>query len=175
MSRWASRRGGGRWRELGFLATLLMLATGGALVVTVARVGGALYQYWREGLTFGAVTASLGYLIGARLPRHRIGLLLSLIGGSNAIQVAAGGYAALAATRSLPAEQAAAWVSNLVRQPTVFSIVLLFLWFPTGEPRSREWRWVGRAWQLGPCWWPALSPWAEDQWRTSLPSTTRSD
>jgi len=149
MSRRASRGRRGRLRTLGFLVTLLMLAIGGALAVAVARVGGSLYEYWREGLTFGVVTASLGYLIGARLPQHRIGLLLSLVGGSNAIQVTAGGYAALAAARSLPAGEVAAWVANLVRLPTFFSIFLLFLWFPTGQPPSREWRWVGRAVAVG--------------------------
>jgi signal transduction histidine kinase len=89
------------------------------------------------------VYATVGGLIGARLPRNPIGWLLCAIG----LDLIIGEFVELYALRglasapgSLPAPRTLASLFNWTPVFLMASLVLLFLLFPDGRPPSRRWR-----------------------------------
>jgi hypothetical protein len=121
--------------------TVALLALGAALVVagTSSRVD--LYEYWREALWIGLFTATLGRAIATKRPEHSIARLFAAVGLCAAVQLVAGAYAALAleGSTALPLGVPAAWLASLVRQPSFFSLILLFHLFPTGAVLRPGW------------------------------------
>jgi len=97
------------------------------------------------------VYASVGGLIGSRVPRNPIGWLLSVIGVALAYSVLAEQYALrglVTAPGSLPGVHAVASVGNVTPIFAVASLLLVVLLFPDGHPPSPRWRpvlWVAVA------------------------------
>ena len=91
----------------------------------------------------------VGALIVSRLPGHRFGWLLLLIGGMAATLVAGTGYAhwEIGVQGNInPIATLGASVYQWLWFPLLFTTAtFLFLLFPTGTYPSRGWRWVGRA------------------------------
>jgi signal transduction histidine kinase len=90
----------------------------------------------------------LGVLLVVRRPENRIGWLFLLVGltlGVGQFTAAYATHALVAAPGSLPGGELAGYISNLIWAFPFIALVLLFLWFPTGEVPSRRWRWLERA------------------------------
>src|SRR5438874_837 len=91
------------------------------------------------------VYASVGALIGARLPRNPIGWLLSAIGLALALAAFAEQYGLrglATAPGSLPATRSVASLGNGALNFIVASLLLVVLLFPDGHPPSPRWRLV---------------------------------
>jgi signal transduction histidine kinase len=103
------------------------------------------------GLLTAMVYASVGGLIGSRLPRNPIGWLLSVIGVVFAFSVLTEQYALRAlvtAPGSLPGAHIVASAGNPAPIFAVASLLLVVLLFPDGHPPSPRWRpvlWVAVA------------------------------
>jgi signal transduction histidine kinase len=88
-------------------------------------------------------TPLLGMLLVLRKPENRIGWLFLLVGLVLGIGLFAGAYATHALIvdpGSVPGGRLAGWIANVVWPLPFSALVLLFLWFPTGEIPSRRWR-----------------------------------
>jgi signal transduction histidine kinase len=103
------------------------------------------------GLLAAMVYASVGGLIGSRMPRNPIGWLLSMIGVALAFAVLSEQYALRAlvtAPGSLPGAHTVASAGNPAPIFAVASLLLVVLLFPDGHPPSLRWRpvlWVAVA------------------------------
>jgi hypothetical protein len=109
-----------------------------------------VYGIWVQGTFGGVIYPAIGLFLASRRPEHPIGWLFCAAGlvlgldhfcGEYAI------YALLAHPGSLPAGQAAAWVSSWVWVPLAALICFLVLLFPDGRLPSRRWRLF--AWLVG--------------------------
>ena len=92
----------------------------------------------------------IGFVIASRRPSNRIGWLFLAAGLSLGVSVFSQSYglrALLAAPGSLPAGQAATWLSNWTFVVPIGLLAFLLLLFPTGQLRSRRWR--PAAWFVG--------------------------
>ena len=109
-----------------------------------------VYGLWVQGTFVGVIFPAIGLFLVSRRPEHPIGWLFCAAGlvvgldhfcGEYAI------YALLAQPGSLPAGQAAAWVSSWLWVP--FTVLMLFflLLFPDGRLPSGRWR--SFAWLVG--------------------------
>jgi hypothetical protein len=109
-----------------------------------------VYGIWVQGTFVGVIFPAIGLFLVSRRPEHPIGWLFCAAGlvvgldhfcGEYAI------YALLAQPGSLPAGQAAAWVSSWLWVP--FTVLMLFflLLFPDGRLPSGRWR--SFAWLVG--------------------------
>jgi hypothetical protein len=91
--------------------------------------------------------SSAGAVIASRLPRNPVGWCFLAMGVGMALAITLSVYAELGTdTRHgpLPADQAAAWVSNWIFLPVLYGVPLyLLLVFPSGRFLSRRWRRVG--------------------------------
>jgi len=105
---------------------------------------------WVQGTFGGVIYPAIGLFLASRRPEHPIGWLFCAAGlvvgldhfcGEYAI------YALLAHPGSLPAGQAAAWVSSWVWVPFAALIGFLVLLFPDGRLPSGRWR--PFAWLVG--------------------------
>ncbi len=92
---------------------------------------------------------SVGAVIASRLPRHRVGWLLLLIGVGLALRQGIGSYAEIGNSTSwgpLPADDWAAWLGDWPFVPIVFGgVVFLLHLFPTGHFPTPTWRILGQA------------------------------
>jgi hypothetical protein len=109
-----------------------------------------VYGLWVQGTFGGVIYPAIGLFLVSRRPEHPIGWLFCAAGlvvgldhfcGEYAI------YALLAHPGSLPAGQAAAWVSSWVWVPFAALICFLVLLFPDGRLPSGRWR--PFAWLVG--------------------------
>jgi hypothetical protein len=91
-----------------------------------------------------------GFVLASRRPENRIGWLFLVAGVALGLTGFTNQYAlrALVAARgSLPAGQAFAWLYGWIPVIQIAMLAFLFLLFPTGQLRSRRWRWA--AWFAG--------------------------
>ena len=91
-----------------------------------------------------------GFVLASRRPENRIGWLFLVAGLALGLTGFSDQYAlrALIADRgSLPAGEVFAWLSNWAWVIQTAMLAFLFLLFPTGQLRSRRWRWA--AWFVG--------------------------
>jgi signal transduction histidine kinase len=85
----------------------------------------------------------IAFILASRRPRNPIGWLGLAAGLALAVASFATSYglrALVAAPGSLPAGDAAMWVSNAIWSIPTAAIAFVFLLFPTGRLRSRRWR-----------------------------------
>jgi signal transduction histidine kinase len=90
---------------------------------------------------------ALAYLVASRRPRNPIGWLALTAGLVLGVSTFCTSYALraiYAAPGSLPGARAALWITNSLSPISIFTVVFLFLLFPTGRLRSR--RWLPVAW-----------------------------
>lgn len=134
----------------------------GALAMALAVVGSVVstavdWAGWGDlpfGLAFGLVgiaSGLTGAAVAARLPVNPVGWLVLAMGLGIGLLMAAGAYAELGVLTSLgplPAQDLAAWFSDVLSIPIFFGITgMLLLLFPTGRPLSPAWR--GYSWVFG--------------------------
>jgi len=109
-----------------------------------------VYGLWVQGTFVGVIFPAIGLFLVSRRPEHPIGWLFCAAGlvvgldhfcGEYAI------YALLAQPGSLPAGQAAAWVSSWLWVPFTVLMLFLLLLFPDGRLPSGRWR--SFAWLVG--------------------------
>jgi hypothetical protein len=109
-----------------------------------------VYGLWVQGTFVGVIFPAIGLFLVSRRPEHPIGWLFCAAGlvvgldhfcGEYAI------YALLAQPGSLPAGQAAAWVSSWLWVPFTALCAYLVLLFPDGRLPSGRWR--SFAWLVG--------------------------
>lgn len=127
-------------RALGSACVLLALA-GVVLHVLPGRLAAGDYGAWWITNAVAAVAIALpGCLVAARRPRNPLGWLLLGLAFGHGVTVAGREYAlhALAAHSSLPAGQAALWLSGWTWVDFPLLIPLFFL-FPDGRLPSRRW------------------------------------
>ena len=133
------------WNLFGLtvLLTLFTTVTSGLLIVHQSGeimfvAGFALVQL---------SMASIGAFVASRLPRHRIGWLLLLIGLGLTIRQSFGAYAEIGNLTDRgpwPGDDVAAWLGDWPFIPIVAGgVVFLLHWFPDGRFMSRRWSVVG--------------------------------
>jgi signal transduction histidine kinase len=89
------------------------------------------------------IAPALGTILVLRRPGNRIGWLILVAASVLGLTLFAGAYAThavLVEPGSLPGGLFAAWISNSLWPIPFASLILLFLWFPTGSVPSRRWR-----------------------------------
>jgi len=132
---------------VGVLSTVLML---GALVLLFIDREASLpagVQSWKFSAVLDAAvnlgTPALGVLLVTRRAENRIGWLFLTVGLALGISQFAGAYATHAVRvdpGSVPGGNLAGWIGNVLWPLPLTALVLLFLWFPTGEIPSPRWR-----------------------------------
>jgi signal transduction histidine kinase len=138
---------------------------GGVAAASVALIAGALALAYLDrhhvsaALTgwddvFGLVTdlavPVVGFVLASRRPANRIGWLFLAAGLALALRAFShhyGLHALRVAPGSLPAAQAAMWVSNWIWEIPLAMLAFSFLLFPPGRLRSPRWR--PAAWFVG--------------------------
>jgi hypothetical protein len=109
-----------------------------------------VYGIWVQGTFGGVIYPAIGLFLASRRPEHPIGWLFCAAGLGLGLDHFCGEYAIyalLAHPGSLPAGQAAAWVSSWVWVPFAALICFLVLLFPDGRLPSGRWR--PFAWLVG--------------------------
>lgn len=132
----AAPRGEAKWPSTS--AALLVLIIGAALMGFTVIANRDVEDFGDLILLIAAVVfTAVGALIIARSDRNRIGWVVSATGLA---LLASGVLGYLSDQGSLVASAigGALWFSFL------FLVGLLMFWFPTGQPLSPKWRWVGR-------------------------------
>ena len=109
---------------------------------------------WDFSNVFGGVAnlgvPVVGFVLASRRPGNRVGWLLlvgSLALGLGGIASAYALHALIADPGSLPAGRAAAWLSNWIWVIPIAVLAFVFMLFPSGRLRSRQWR--PAAWFVG--------------------------
>jgi hypothetical protein len=140
---------------------------GSAAAGSVALIGGGLVLAYLDrhlvpasltGWTVSNVSGQLvnvavpvaGFVVASRRPENRIGWLFLVAGLSLGLGGFSSSYALhtlIASPGSLPAGRVFGWLSNWVWGIAVAMLAFLFLLFPTGQLRSRQWR--PAAWFVG--------------------------
>jgi hypothetical protein len=144
----------GRRRILAW--ALCAVAVGGGIVnltVTAIRLAGppTLSEAAQDvvlGLMIPVVFSVLAALIIARQPGNRVGWLMMIV----ALALTNPAVVFLDTLDMLPGPPAAMtpgvwlllWLSGWSWIPLIFPVLLLPLFFPTGQPPTPRWRWVGR-------------------------------
>ena len=109
-----------------------------------------VYGIWVQGTFGGVIYPAIGLFLASRRPEHPIGWLFCAVGLGLGLDHFCGEYAIyalLAHPGSLPAGQAAAWVSSWVWVLSAALICFLVLLFPDGRLPSGRWR--PFAWLVG--------------------------
>lgn len=124
------------------MALATILCSAGAAVFLYLTHGPQL-TFWASNVLSALLYSIVGALILSRLPRHRIGWLFCVSGGSAAVAFAGAWGAYLLAEQSSPV---GAWLLWLVRWlwvvPGFCCLVCIVVLFPNGQPPSPRWRWV---------------------------------
>lgn len=87
----------------------------------------------------------VGAVVISRLPRHRVGWLMLVVGAAGCVSMLATQLAYLGIERdgASPVAVWGLWLSNVLWPLTVPLLALLLLWFPDGHVSGR-WRWLER-------------------------------
>jgi hypothetical protein len=128
-----------------FLAPTLLLFT-----LNLFNPEVEVYGLWVQGTFVGVIFPVIGLFLVSRRPEHPIGWLFCAAGLVMGLDHFCGEYAIyalLAQPGSLPAGQAAAWVSSWVWVPFTVLAWFLVLLFPDGRLPSGRWR--SFAWLVG--------------------------
>ncbi len=137
-----------RWVAGGVAAVSVALMAGALALVYVNRHRApADLTGWDFSDVFGQVAdlavPVVGFVLASRRPANRIGWLFLAAGLALGLSSFSSAYAlhALVVTRgSWPAGRAAGWLSNWVWVIPYAMLALVFVLFPTGQPRSPRWR-----------------------------------
>jgi signal transduction histidine kinase len=144
-----------RWVAGGVAALSVALMAGALALVYVNRHRAPVdLTNWDFSDVFGQVAdlavPVVGLVLASRRPANRIGWLFLAAGLALGLSSFSSAYAlhALVVTHgSWPAGRAAGWLSNWVWVIPYAMLALVFVLFPTGQPRSRGWR--AAAWLIG--------------------------
>ncbi len=136
--------------SLGILWAVLLALTFLFFTLNLLHPGVEVDPIWINATVIAVSFPALGLLLASRRPDHPIGWLACAAGLLKGLDHFCGEYsiyALLAQPGSLPAGQAAAWVTSWVFAP--FTVLLFFLavLFPDGRLPSRRWRPL--AWLVG--------------------------
>src|ERR687890_767152 len=113
------------------------------LVLGLSRPNVPVYPYWAEGTLLAVSYSTVGAVVASRRPGNPVGWVLCSIGlswGAYHFSSEYVTYALLAASGSLPAAKAAAWIASCLWVPGLGLIVFLALLFPSGQLPSPRWR-----------------------------------
>src|ERR687889_49750 len=113
------------------------------LVLGLSRPNVPVYPYWAEGTLLAVGYSTVGAVVASRRPGNPVGWVLCSIGlswGAYHFSSEYVTYALLAASGSLPAAEAAAWIASWLWVPGLGLIVFLALLFPSGRLPSPRWR-----------------------------------
>jgi hypothetical protein len=136
--------------SLGILWAALLALTFLFFTLNLLHPGVEVDPLWIQSTVISVSYPALGLLLISRHPEHPIGWLFcaaGLVVGLEHFCFEYAIYALLAQPGSLPAGQAAAWVSAWVWVPFAALCAFLVLLFPDGRLPSR--RWLPFAWLLG--------------------------
>ena len=144
-----------RWVAGGIAAvSVALMAAGLALAYVNRHRLPADLTNWDFSDVFGQVAnlavPVVAFVLASRRPANRIGWLFLAAGlalGLSSFSDAYAKHALVAAPGSWPAGLAAGWLSNWIWVIPFAVLALLFVLFPTGEPRSR--RWWAAVWFVG--------------------------
>jgi signal transduction histidine kinase len=144
-----------RWVAGGIAAVSVALMAGGLALAYVNRHRvPADLTGWNFSDVFGQVAnlavPVVGFVLASRRPANRIGWLFLAAGlalGLSSFSTAYALHALVAAPGSWPAGRAAGWLSNWIWVVPYAMLALVFVLFPTGQPRSPRWRAAG--WLVG--------------------------
>jgi hypothetical protein len=92
-----------------------------------------------------AVFSVVGAVIATRRPENRVGWLMLIGGGINAFAQGAQQYAIWGLVRhpgSLAGADVASWLTTFLWTPSITTLILVLIYFPTGRLPSRRWRWL---------------------------------
>jgi len=145
----------GRWVAGGVAVVSVALIAGGlALAYADRHAAPADLTGWDFSGVFGQVAnlavPVVGFVLASRRPANRIGWLFLAAGlalGLSSFSNAYALHALVAAPGSWPAGRAAGWLSNWVWVIPYAMLALVFVLFPTGQPRSPRWR--AAVWLVG--------------------------
>ncbi len=131
-----------RWRAApaAFAVGAVVVAVG-ALVVMAAAGEDVVESHVVVDVVVGSVSAVLGALLVARLPRNPMGWLFALSGAAWVGAAAVSAWTVAAGEWGWPGLLPAAWLSEWVYVLALGpQLTLLLLLFPDGVPPSRRWR-----------------------------------
>jgi hypothetical protein len=128
------------------LSLVLMAAAGAAGVTTdsslpVQHLVTSDLGWWLAYAVFSVV----GAVIATRRPENRVGWLMLIGGALNAFGQGAQQYAIWGLVRhpgSLPGADIASWLTTYLWTPSITVLILVLIYFPTGQLPSRRWRWL---------------------------------
>ncbi len=130
--------------------TLGLMALSVLLVVLNLGYPDTYLPNWWLGNTFVVIDATVGALVASRRPANPVGWLLCLwavVVGASTFTALYAVYALLARDGTLPAGEAAAWITAWILPIIIGLQISYLLLFPTGRLPSYRWRWL--AWLTG--------------------------
>jgi hypothetical protein len=136
--------------SLGILSVALLAPTLLLFALNLFHPDVDVFGLWLQETVVAVTFPSLGLLIVSRRPEHPIGWLFcgaGLVAGLDHFCGEYAIYALLAQPDSLPAGQAAAWMSSWLWVPSNALLVYVALLFPDGRLPSKRWKPV--AWLVG--------------------------
>jgi hypothetical protein len=136
--------------SLGILSVALLAPTLLLFALNLFHPDVDVFGLWLQETVVAVTFPSLGLLIVSRRPEHPIGWLFcgaGLVAGLDHFCGEYAIYALLAQPNSLPAGQAAAWMSSWLWVPSNALLVYVALLFPDGRLPSKRWKPV--AWLVG--------------------------
>ena len=136
--------------SLGILCAALLAPTLLLFALNLLNPDVDVFGLWVQETVVAVTFPALGLLIISRRPEHPIGWLFcgaGLVAGLDHFCGEYAIYALLAQPNSLPAGQAAAWMSSWLWVPSNALLVYVVLLFPDGRLPSQRWR--PFAWLVG--------------------------
>jgi hypothetical protein len=136
--------------SLGILSVVLLAPTLLLFALNLFHPDVDVFGLWIQETVVAVTFPALGLLIVSRRPEHPIGWLFcgaGLVAGLDHFCGEYAIYALLVQPNTLPAGQAAAWVSSWLWVPSNALLVYVALLFPDGRLPSQRWRPVG--WLVG--------------------------
>jgi hypothetical protein len=113
------------------------------LILNLSHPNVPVYLYWAEDTLLAVGYSTVGAVVASRRPGNPVGWVLCSIGllwGVGHFTSEYATYALLAASGSLQAAEAAAWIYSWIWVPGLGFIVFLPLLFPSGRLPSPRWR-----------------------------------